>query len=94
MDLMNHISEIYEIHENTDPALLDTNRIMLKIPDKFKRGIAYKKINSAENNALRLELESFIFSIQAIKTPTITVDDAIRALDLAFQIKKRIESDI
>jgi len=86
IDLLDKKSEIVHIKEvdNTTPE----DALILSpgngIPDKE---IVIEKPEILPINAIKEELQSFIYSIQLGKKPIVTIDDAIQVIDLAYKIE-------
>ncbi len=58
------------------------------------RHILYEKLEAPEGNALKMELESFISSIQNGTLPPVTGEDGLRALEVATKITEMIKQQI
>lgn len=92
MDLLEKKSEIVHI-KNVDESTSEDALIFSpgnNIPDKE---IVIEKPEIIHLNAIKEELLSFLNSIKNQTTPAVSIDDAIKVLDIAYQIEDKIKEN-
>ena len=90
IDFSDGSAEVFHLVDgNETPA---GNTMMLGQIDsgKVKRNIVYEQPEIKNVNALKHELEMFIDAVQHGKTPLVTGEEGLRALQIAHQIIKKI----
>ena len=86
IDFLNPCVETYVL-SNQKPKKDCSYLVVNENSEKF---ILYDKPNILQHNALKLELENFIKSIEKTKDPIVTAEDGLAALDVAMQIREQI----
>ena len=87
MDFLDKKTEIIKIHDQ--PLDMDTS-FEIETP-KGKKFVEMSVPEIHSNNAIKKELELFALSIRENTIPTATIQDGLSALELAFEIIKKIE---
>ncbi len=90
IDLLAKKTEIIKQKEDSDTHAFSFD---LDTP-KGKKTIAIANPEIRDNNAIRVELESFIKSIQADKETAVSEVDGFLAMDVAHQILEKISSTV
>ncbi len=90
IDLLAKKTEIIKLKEDSD---MDAFSFDLETP-KGTKTIAIANPEIAENNAIRMELESFIESIRDDKQTAVSEVDGFIAMDVAHQILEKISSTV
>lgn len=90
LDLLDKKSEIVHI-KNTDEYTAPDALIFSPGNDIPDKEIIIEKPEIIPNNAIKEELISFIKSIHYQSTPIVTIDDAIKVLQTAYQIEEIIK---
>jgi predicted dehydrogenase len=90
IDLLAKKTEIIKLKEDTD---VNAFSFELETP-KGKKIIAIANPDIKENNAIRMELESFINSIRDDKQTAVSEVDGFLAMDVAHQILEKISSTV
>lgn len=90
IDLLAKKTEIIKLKEESDK---DAFSFELETP-KGTKTIAIANPEIHENNAIRMELESFIESIRDDKRTAVTEVDGFLAMDVAHQILEKISSTV
>ena len=89
IDFLFHITELFKLIDEKEDVETDgfTAAILGQIEKgQKKRNVLYKKLTPPEENALQLELQSFIHCVTTGDEPPITGEDARRALAVASEI--------
>lgn len=95
IDFLKNQTNIYSLTEN--PGEIPGNAIPvaeLKIDDKQTKLITYQEIHTTESNAMLEELRAFIHSIENGIPPLVSGEDGKRALEIALQIEKQIQTSL
>ena len=90
IDLLAKKTEIIKLKEESDSHVFSFD---LETP-KGKKTIAIANPDIRENNAIRMELESFIQSIKADRQTAVSEVDGFLAMDVAHQILDKISSTV
>ena len=93
IDLLLGLTEIYKVVG--DPG--EDSRALMTAPfeyDGSERFIAYHKPPVISGDALRMELDNFIKSVQGKETPIVTGKAGREALEVAMEIQRIIIQDI
>ena len=93
IDLYLGLTEVYKIV--CDPK--DDPDALMTVPFEYngaKQFIAYDKPAMSEQDALRMELQNFIKSVQGKETPIVSGEAGRDALKIAIEIQKMIIQDI
>jgi predicted dehydrogenase len=93
IDLLLGLTEIYKVVGDPD----DDSRALMTAPfeyDGSERFIAYHKPPVISGDALRMELDNFIKSVQGKETPIVTGKAGREALEVAMEIQRIIIQDI
>ena len=90
IDLLAKKTEIIKLKEESDQ---DAFSFELETP-KGTKTIAIANPEIAENNAIRMELESFLSSIRDDKQTAVSEVDGFLAMDVAHQILEKISSTV
>jgi hypothetical protein len=64
--------------------------ITIDLGEKGKKQIFFDNPQVEENNAIKMELESFAYAILNNKKTAVTAEDGFRALDVAFKVMEKI----
>lgn len=91
VDFLLGIVETY--HVTDDLPILKDNEMSFKLEGKQEKYVIYQKPEVIPQNALKLELEHFIESIQHQKTPIVDGHSATEALDIAIRIQNIIDAN-
>jgi predicted dehydrogenase len=83
--------EKYKLEDSTIHPSKDVKIFPLEGNDK--KVVTYQKPDIQKGNALRLELEHFVKSIQNMETPTVDGRSAMRALKIAIDIQHIIDGN-
>lgn len=93
IDFLMGLTEVYRIldaHEKDPNAVVSAP---LEGNDKHRQ-IVYEKPEPKRVDALKLELENFVRSVQGRETPIVTGEEGREALRIATIIQEKIEQDI
>ena len=93
IDLYLGLTEVYKIV--SDPK--DDPSALMTVPFEYngaKQFIAYDKPAMSEQDALRMELQNFIKSVQGKETPIVSGEEGRDALKIAIEIQKMIIQNI
>ncbi|CAN5289105.1 Gfo/Idh/MocA family oxidoreductase [soil metagenome] len=85
LDLAAGSGEFYRLREDFDPSTLASGTAQ---PFDFVERVP---VDAPEDDALRLELESFSAAVRGVAPPPVTGEDGRRALSVALQIVAEIE---
>lgn len=86
IDFLEKSAEIY----NIVPSNSNEDGLLFNQYDGTEKKLIYKSPNILEINSIYEELNSFKNSIENNTNPEVTIDDGIRALDLAIEIQNKI----
>ncbi|MFQ6615608.1 MAG: Gfo/Idh/MocA family oxidoreductase [Fidelibacterota bacterium] len=93
IDFLMGLTEVYRIleaHEKDPNAVVSA-----PLEGNHKhRQIVYEMPEPKKRDALRLELENFVRSVQGLETPIVTGEEGREALRIASIIQEKIEQDI
>ncbi len=90
VDFMNQSADIYRIEAPSSQNQIDSERIMVNIPEDFDKGFRYIRLEAEKGNALRAELSEFARSCRETSPPMVSGYDGYRALELAIQIQNAV----
>ncbi|MFQ6609469.1 MAG: Gfo/Idh/MocA family protein [Fidelibacterota bacterium] len=91
VDFLLGVVETYHVTDHV-PSL-GKDEMSFKLEGKQEKYVIYQKPDVIPQNALKLELEHFIESIQHQKTPVVDGHSATEALDLAIRIQNIIDGN-
>ncbi|MEK9741078.1 MAG: Gfo/Idh/MocA family oxidoreductase [Flavobacteriaceae bacterium] len=89
VDYLTKKVEVVKIKEFTDTT--DDMALLLTNAEGIKKQLYFENPNIEESNAIQKELEHFAFCIQNNKSPRVSLQDGIKALDLAYQIIEKMK---
>jgi hypothetical protein len=94
VDLLIGLAEVYQLKPAAENELIHTP-ISWGMTEKNgeKKHIVYHKLQCEEENALKLELESFVDSILYKRTPVVSGRDGLKALIVANSILEEIKTN-
>jgi predicted dehydrogenase len=93
IDLLLGLTEVYKIVDNPD----NNQDAVMTVPFEYEgseRFIAYDKPPIPQTDALQMELENFIKSVQGKETPIVSGKAGRDALKVAIEIQNLIIQDI
>ena len=92
VDFLDKKTEIFRIHDTVD----ETNPLSttLTLADGSERQITFEMPEIHPINAIKTELESFYDAIVHNTTPTVSIDDGINVLKLAYRILDGVNESI
>ena len=90
VDFLDKKAEIFRINEQVD----ETNPLSttITLADGSERQITFEMPEIHSINAIKTELESFYSAIVHNTTPTVSIDDGINVLKLAYRILEAVEN--
>ena len=90
VDFLDKKAEIFRINEQVD----ETNPLSttITLADGSERQITFEMPEIHPINAIKTELESFYSAIVHNTTPTVSIDDGINVLKLAYRILEAVEN--
>ena len=92
VDFLDKKAEIVRIHD----GVVDDNPLSatITLADGTDKQITFEMPEVHETNAIKTELESFYGAIVHNTTPTVSIDDGISVLKLAYRILDAVEASI
>ncbi len=89
VDFLDKKAEVFRINDTVD----DTNPLstIITLADGSEKQITFEMPEIHPINAIKTELESFYGAIVHNTTPTVTIDDGINVLKLAYRILEAVE---
>ncbi|MDI6803851.1 MAG: Gfo/Idh/MocA family oxidoreductase [Bacteroidota bacterium] len=92
LDFIEGTSEVFRLVDPSDANVQSTMMLgMIEAANSSKK-IIYDRPARKEINALKYELELFIDAVQNDKTPQVTAEDGLRALEVAQTIVEKISN--
>lgn len=91
LDFMKKKSETITLHDLPDA---DQNYLEFEIPGKNKKYIQFSQTEGEEVNAIKMELELFLQSIQQNTKVPVPVHDGLRAMEVAHTILEKIRKQL
>jgi len=94
LDLLIGLAEVYQLK-----ALPKDEQVQSPISwgmiekEGVRKQIAYNKLQSEEENALKLELESFVDSVLHDQAPIVSGKDGLKALKVAYSVLEEIKKN-
>lgn len=85
-------AEIFRLTDDLENGKSAATLLGILDMDKKRRKIIYEKPPRSEINALKYELELFIDAVLNNKTPQVTAEDGLRAIEVAQMIVEKISS--
>ncbi|KAA3619675.1 MAG: gfo/Idh/MocA family oxidoreductase [Calditrichaeota bacterium] len=86
IDFLQGITERFQLVADSQLSAENSAMIMGTLEGEKTRHIQYERLTAPEGNALQMELQTFVNSIQDNSTPHVTALDGSRALKIASQI--------
>ena len=90
IDFLDKKTEIFRINETVDES--NPLSATITLADGSERQITFEMPEIQPINAIKTELESFYSAIVHNTTPTVTIDDGINVLKLAYRILEAVEN--
>ncbi len=90
VDFIEGLSEIFRLVDPSDEKFQSTTMLGMLENANSNKKIIYDRPPRKEINALKYELELFINAVQNDKTPQVTAEDGLRALEVAQTIVDKI----
>ena len=91
MDFMTKKSEVFSIHDMPEK---DINYFELELPGKSKKYIQYQVNEPTDINAIKMELELFLESIQKNIAVPISFHDGLKAMEVSNMISEKIKKQL
>ncbi len=91
LDFMKKKSEVITIHDMPE---VNEQYLELEIPGKSKKYIQFNQTEGEEVNAIKMELELFLQSIQHNTKVPVPVHDGLRAMEVAHTILEKIRKQL
>lgn len=92
VDFIEGLSEIFRLVDPSDEKFQSTTMLGMLENANSNKKIIYDRPPRKEINALKYELELFINAVQNDKTPQVTAEDGLRALEVAQTIVDKISN--
>jgi predicted dehydrogenase len=89
VDYLTKKVEVVKIKEVTNTT--DDTALLLTNAEGVKKQLYFENPTIEDSNAIQKELEHFATCIQQNKTPRVSLQDGVKALDLAHQIIEKMK---
>ena len=94
VDFLKNKTEIYSLSSKSGPEQKGKTIAQVETETGEKKKIAYRRLKSTQQNAMREELYAFSEAIHSGSQPPVTGEDGKKALEIALQIEQQIRGEL
>ena len=94
IDFLEKESEVIRMKNVPESSEIDPYAMIMDLGNGKKKQIYFEKPEAIATNAIQEELRSFAHAINKNTTPSVTLEDGYKALDVAHQILEKIEVNL